>query len=276
MASTSPKLAFIASQRDWVMYFLVSVKDKVTRLSQYTGDLNPLVQVKGFDTFNLTASQANRDCAIFALVSFTFMTVQNYKIFVNNVQIIITQKKPESNSNKIKEVKQVDELINLIFSGIPSSIKTVYFISNDIKNDFKKFKSKFKIIKAAGGVVLNENHQLLLIKRLGKWDLPKGKIEKGEDTRLAALREVHEECGINFIGIRNKNCTTYHMYILKGQWVIKVTHWFDMIAWGDSPLDPQLEEDITEVRWVDKSFIEAEDFNTYDTLKDIFKELKFK
>ena len=123
---------------------------------------------------------------------------------------------------------------------------------------------------------MNENHQLLLIKRLGKWDLPKGKIEKGEDTRLAALREVHEECGVNFIGIRNKNCTTFHMYILKGQWVIKVTHWFDMIAWGDSPLVPQLEEDITEVRWVDKSFIEAEDFNTYDTLKDIFKELKFK
>jgi hypothetical protein len=66
------------------------------------------------------------------------------------------------------------------------------------------------------------------------------------------------------------------MYILKGQWVIKVTYWFNMIAWGDSPLVPQLEEDITEVRWVDKSFIETDDFDTYNTLKDIFKELTFK
>jgi 8-oxo-dGTP pyrophosphatase MutT (NUDIX family) len=140
---------------------------------------------------------------------------------------------------------------------------------------FAKVRKQFKVIKAAGGVVFNEDGQLLLIKRLGLWDLPKGKLEEGEDQRLAALREVHEECGLNFLGILKKMTNTYHVYFLKGRWILKKTAWYKMIAWGDISVQPQVEEDITEVRWVDKAFIDDPGFETYESLQELFRSLEF-
>ena len=61
---------------------------------------------------------------------------------------------------------------------------------------------KFKVIKAAGGVVQNSQNKYLLIFRRGKWDLPKGKIDKGETIKNAATREVMEETGLHEIELR--------------------------------------------------------------------------
>lgn len=140
---------------------------------------------------------------------------------------------------------------------------------------FTRFRKHFKVIRAAGGIVFNEAGQLLLIKRLGKWDLPKGKLERGEDQRLAALREVHEECGLNFLGILRKFGNTYHVYNLKGRWILKKCAWYRMIAWGDASVQPQVEEDITEVRWVDKEFILSDTFDTYESLEELFATIEF-
>ncbi len=203
--------------------------------------------------------------------------MQNYKIFFNNVQIIIGNNSDFLNTKKINIIKpeQMAALVIELSSNTYQSAPFVWIKTNEIKDVFKKFKKHFKIIKAAGGVVFNEKGELLIMKRLGKWDLPKGKIEKGENTRLAALREVHEECGIHFLGITSNNSSTYHIYFLKGQWILKQTTWFNMVAWDEENLKPQLEEHITEVKWVDESFIHQKDFDTYETLKDIFKTIKF-
>lgn len=77
------------------------------------------------------------------------------------------------------------------------------------------------LIKAAGGIVSNETNKYLFIFRNGKWDLPKGKIEKGENSRVAAVREVQEECGIRIDSSRDKVCNTYHIYKINGAMVIK-------------------------------------------------------
>jgi 8-oxo-dGTP pyrophosphatase MutT (NUDIX family) len=203
--------------------------------------------------------------------------LQNYKIFINNIQIIIANLEERLSLKDCKEIKQEDlsKIIFQITSGQYLGKKTIIVHTDDVKMTFNAFKKHFKVIKAAGGIVFNDKGQLLLIKRLGKWDLPKGKIEKGENNKLAALREVHEECGLHFLGLVSKNTTTYHVYFLKGQWILKQTYWFNMIAWDDKNLIPQLEEDITEVKWVDKSFLKQKDFETYDTLKPIFDSLKF-
>ncbi len=140
---------------------------------------------------------------------------------------------------------------------------------------YKQLKKHFKLIKAAGGIVFNPNGELLLIKRLGLWDLPKGKIEPGEDQRLAAMREVHEECGLDFLGILNKIAYTYHAYFLKGRWILKLTTWYKMAAMGDTNVTPQLEENITEVKWVTKAFIRQPDFETYDSLKALIDKIEF-
>ncbi|MBK9671561.1 MAG: NUDIX domain-containing protein [Bacteroidetes bacterium] len=70
-------------------------------------------------------------------------------------------------------------------------------------------------IEAAGGIVKNKQGQLLFIFRHGKWDLPKGKIEKGENEQDAALREVEEECGIAELTLQKKLTTTFHTTILR-------------------------------------------------------------
>ena len=77
------------------------------------------------------------------------------------------------------------------------------------------------------------------------------------------------------MGILGKVSNTYHVYWLKGRWILKKTAWFRMVAWGDHSVVPQVEEDITEVVWVDKDFINAKDFDTYDSLKDIFEHIEF-
>lgn len=178
----------------------------------------------------------------------------------------------ESESHRASELEKIlQRLTSGTFEGKPY----IVFKSEHPGELFKRLKKHFKLIKAAGGVVFNEFGQLLLIKRLGVWDLPKGKIEEGEDQRLAALREVHEECGLNFLGILGKMTNTYHVYHLKGRWILKRSAWYKMIAWGDISVQPQVEEDITEVRWVDKTFIQDKKFETYDSLRDLFEMIEF-
>lgn len=174
----------------------------------------------------------------------------------------------------IKE-KHLSDTIHRLTSSTYKGKKNLLFIHEHPIILFNKFKKQFKMIKAAGGVVFNEDGELLLIRRLGLWDLPKGKLEEGEDQRLAALREVHEECGLNFIGILKKLCNTYHAYQLKGRWILKRCAWYTMIAWGDISVQPQVEEDITEVRWVKKDFIRSPDFDTYDSLRELFASIEF-
>jgi len=112
---------------------------------------------------------------------------------------------------------------------------------------------KKKTIVAAGGIVSNEQQQLLLIFRRGVWDLPKGKLDKGETIEACAVREVEEETGIRNILLGDSISVTYHEYYDK--WVkadvIKETHWFAMQITGNQVLVPQTEEDIEQIQWVE-------------------------
>lgn len=206
------------------------------------------------------------------------MGQQNYKIFINHCTLFI------GNSAFLKQQKEkvvlfpasdLKDVIAKITSGNEPPDRFIGFETNESIKLYEVLKKQFKLIKAAGGIVFNELGQLLLIKRLGLWDLPKGKIEKGEPQRMAALREVHEECGLHFLGLLDKIDNTYHVYFLKGRWILKKTAWYKMIAWGNIEVTPQLEEDITEVRWVDKSFLKQPDFETYDSIRSLIQKIEF-
>lgn len=131
----------------------------------------------------------------------------------------------------------------------------------DIDKLKEAFFNLFTIIEAAGGAVFNSYNQLLLIHRKGFWDLPKGKIEKSESIKEAAIREVEEETGIldpkiiksiRFSGLLNEG--TYHVYNEKGKTILKLSHWFLMhLENAPEKLTPQTEEDIQEAKWVNKS-----------------------
>lgn len=126
-----------------------------------------------------------------------------------------------------------------------------------------------KMIKAAGGLVGNEGNQFLFIFRNGKWDLPKGKLDSGERTKDAAVREVEEECGIQISSIGNKICNTYHIYEMNKERILKKTSWYWMSAVNQNELTPQIEEGITDVRWLAPGDLMMIRQNTYPLIRDL-------
>ncbi len=125
------------------------------------------------------------------------------------------------------------------------------------------------LIEAAGGLVQSEKDTYLFIYRHDKWDLPKGKIEKGEEVKVAAVREVEEECGIKVGSLEEKICKTYHAYILKGEVVLKKTHWYKMRCKDQPKLKPQKEEGITDARWFKKNYVGTIAANTFPSIIDV-------
>lgn len=140
---------------------------------------------------------------------------------------------------------------------------------------FHAFAQDYKIIHAAGGVVYNENDEVLLIYRLNKWDLPKGKVEEGEQYEEAALREVKEETGLQNMHLTKSLPSTFHTYTLHGENILKETHWFSMFATKQT-LTPQTIEAITEATWVHRTDVDSMLNNSYPSLALLWNEINTK
>lgn len=140
---------------------------------------------------------------------------------------------------------------------------------SDLEQLKKLFFRNFTIIEAAGGIVQNNKKELLFILRLGKWDLPKGKMEKGEKPDECALREVEEETGVTGLKLKKKVGETYHTYDEFGKHILKISHWYYITAPAAQQLSPQTEENITEVKWISTKNIKEPIANTYPSIKDI-------
>lgn len=137
----------------------------------------------------------------------------------------------------------------------------------------KELNNHFTEINAAGGVVTNPEGEYLFIFRNGLWDLPKGKQEDGEDIELTAVREVEEECGIHNIKLGRLICITHHTYLREGTYYLKHTYWYEMHNTRKETLLPQIEEGITDVRWVQREDISKCLENTYPSIKEVISNL---
>lgn len=133
----------------------------------------------------------------------------------------------------------------------------------------KKFLSSFEVIEAAGGIVQNEQKDILFIFRRGKWDLPKGKMETGESPEICAEREIEEETGVTDLSLKRKIGDTYHIYLENSKTILKISRWFYFTCHTKQDLRPQPEEDITEVKWIKTRLIKEPMLNTYKTIRDI-------
>ena len=143
------------------------------------------------------------------------------------------------------------------------------FHHHDLDELKKAFLKKLSLVVAAGGFVKNEKDELLLIFRRGKWDLPKGKLDKGETLEACAVREVEEETGLENVELISPLTTTYHSFHEGTRLILKETHWFVMKAKGEQNLIPQTEEDIDEIRWVTASNIRTYLEKAYPLVADI-------
>lgn len=124
------------------------------------------------------------------------------------------------------------------------------FYHPDLEELKKAFYKKFTIVLAAGGLVLNEKKQILMIHRRGKWDLPKGKLDKGEKLEDCAVREVEEETGLQKVKLLSPLLITWHTYHEGARFILKESHWYNMKVSGEQKLVPQTEEDIHAIKWV--------------------------
>jgi 8-oxo-dGTP pyrophosphatase MutT (NUDIX family) len=168
----------------------------------------------------------------------------------------------------------VDEINGPAIKSLLHEIKKEEFHAGvlwneDIEKLKKAFFKQFTLIEAAGGIIQNDKKELLMIFRLGKWDLPKGKLEKGEKLEECAVREVEEETGVKNITLNEKAGETYHAYNAFGKHFLKISHWYYMSCDAKQELVPQTEEDITEIKWVKITGLKDVLSNTYPSIKDI-------
>jgi 8-oxo-dGTP pyrophosphatase MutT (NUDIX family) len=199
-----------------------------------------------------------------------------YKVFLNEKKLIIT---PPGNITLNKPSVNFalhctrNELENW-FEIFVSSHELEVLVTHPIPEKwFELFQSLFISVPAAGGIVRKKN-TILFIFRNGKWDLPKGKIDRGESAQQAALREVEEECGISGHTIVKKLSSTFHIYKSPykktfGKWIFKETFWYEMNYTGEENGTPELNEGITRVEWFEKNKLATVLENTYENLKEI-------
>lgn len=133
----------------------------------------------------------------------------------------------------------------------------------------KAFFKKFSMIIAAGGLVLNEKDEILMIFRRGKWDLPKGKLDKGEKLEDCAIREVEEETGLKNTKLISPLIVTHHTYHEGSRFILKESHWYTMKAGGEQKLTPQTEEDISDIKWVSKNNLEKYKKDSFPLITDV-------
>tara|TARA_B100000886_G_scaffold7750_1_gene4974 strand:+ start:7 stop:603 length:597 start_codon:yes stop_codon:yes gene_type:complete len=175
-----------------------------------------------------------------------------YKVFINKLSIILTSK------NKSLSQENSFLLTSITLNEILKKVRKhkKIFLYHPKKSELLKvFKSKIKVIFASGGIVKNDNNQILFIYRRGKWDLPKGKAEKGESIRETAVREVIEETGIEKLKIDKYFSNTFHIVRNNKKYFLKETSWFLMSSNFKGKLKPQLNEGIKSVKW--KTFDDA-------------------
>lgn len=151
---------------------------------------------------------------------------------------------------------------------------SLYFHSQNTTLTKENFFKTFRVIEAGGGFITSKDGALFIF-RNKKWDLPKGKIDKGETIRQAAVRECEEECAITGLHLRKQLPETYHFYKLKGKLVIKKTYWFGMTTHAGQKLKPQKEEGISRIKWFKKEEIDKAMKNTFPGIRDVTKAMKW-
>jgi ADP-ribose pyrophosphatase YjhB (NUDIX family) len=192
-----------------------------------------------------------------------------YKVFVNDVPIILSTKKnigKQYTTIPLKDVK-FKKLIHKINEG---SLQYVNLYHKNEENLERFLLKKLPVVIAGGGLVFNAKKEILFIRRNGKWDLPKGKVEKDERYQDAAVRETEEETGVQGLEVIKFITKTYHVFKRNDKFKLKVTYWYEMYSNYKGELKPQAEEDITKVRWKNFEKTQKALTESYENIKLLF------
>lgn len=200
----------------------------------------------------------------------------NISIYYNTKKVTILTRDQNSHNQSFKNLddlspedifREFDQFINR------EEQDELSFEAETAELGLERFRKAFKYIYAAGGLIRQED-RFLFIYRLGTWDLPKGKLEKNEEPRDAAVRECEEECGITELEIVRELNPTYHMYPhQKHGYALKKTFWYLMSSGYKGKLLPQTEEMIEKVEWFTAAEIKETIYeNTYFAILDVISD----
>jgi len=198
-----------------------------------------------------------------------------YKVFIDQKPVVFIREEELSTENVVAnagDYPTIKDLRPLLKKGSIES--PVYLVSDKPKKAFKSFFSDYKKIDAAGGIVKRKK-KYLVIKRKGLWDIPKGRIDKGEDAATACVREIMEECGIKGHSIVHPLTDTYHVMKWNGQPALKHTFWFMLDYNGTKETKPEVKEDITQAKWMSRKKllgIRSKTFGSITEVLDAFEE----
>ncbi len=193
-----------------------------------------------------------------------------YKVFVNDKPLFLTNQIFKETDFQLFLLESV-EFKQLIVKYFQNKIQKAYLYHPDEKEIMKVLKTKIPVNKAGGGLVYNKNGEVLFIFRNGKWDLPKGGTNKGEEIEDTAMREVEEETGVNDLSISKKLQKTYHIFKRNGVYKLKITHWFEMHSNYEGIPIGQAEEGIEKVEWKNPEQIKEALKNSYENIKLLFE-----
>jgi 8-oxo-dGTP pyrophosphatase MutT (NUDIX family) len=177
-------------------------------------------------------------------------------------------------SDKVRIIPQASEqatkeAIELVGNG---TVSTAILLHPEPNSILEIIKAHFQFVQAAGGLVLNSENKILLIYRNGKWDLPKGKLDPGEDLPTCAVREVQEETGLKTVSISQPVGATYHTYFQDGKICLKESNWYLMRTSQTDNLVPQAEEGIEQCIWADPAHLAPYMRQTHPSIADILRE----
>lgn len=195
---------------------------------------------------------------------------QKYKIFLRRHQFVFDENSGAEVDAHLTIQVLNKELIKILLDYLKEE-KLPQVIWVKARDGFVHFCSYLKLIRAGGGVVFNTEGELLLIRRNGLWDLPKGKLEKEEDSETGAVREVEEECNVSEIDVQKQLTTSYHIYRDK-KWLLKRTDWYIMKSNDWQSAKPQLEENIVDIKWVSPESLNLEHIEMYSSIKDVLRQ----
>ncbi len=198
-----------------------------------------------------------------------------HKAFINDKQLIFENvySKMDNENEQLTILSEAKYDLPAVLKMINEpGISGIIYLCASPDQAWNDFVAMFTLVEAAGGIVKNESDEVLVIFRKKKWDLPKGKLDYDETPGQAAVREVKEECGIQNLELGSFLMKTFHTYLEKNKSILKKTHWFSMYGMDDEELIPETEEDIEEVRWMDRGKIQKKVFsNTYASIKEVLE-----
>lgn len=192
-----------------------------------------------------------------------------YKVFIDQKPVVFIGKEELSTGTNVGKAKDFPNLEALKPLLKRASIESpVFLTAKNPQKAFDSFFSDFKKIEAAGGIVQRKK-KFLVIKRKGLWDIPKGKIDKGEDAETACVREIMEECGIDGHRITHPLVDTYHCMKWNGEPAIKRTYWYMLTYDGIKATKPEEKEDITEAIWMPRKNLLGIRTNTFGSITQV-------